>query len=261
MDILPFKPRRFRSAAAYYARYRIPYPPELIARVAREANLSPGDRVLDLGCGPAMLGIAVAQLGASVMAVDPEPEMLDEARAQAEFAGVDIDIRQGSSYDLPPDLGELKLVVMGRSFHWMDRVETLRTLDRLVLPQGRIALLHDHLEAADPDWRSAANEIITTFIPDALGQNHARPGWVRHQSVLIDSVFSSIDSIGRICRRKLTADDIVGRVFSMSVSSPDVFGERAEAFETALREKLAALAPDGQFSELVEVSALVAGRA
>ena len=71
MDILPFKPRRFRSAAAYYARYRIPYPPELIARVAREANLSPGDRVLDLGCGPAMLGIALAQLGASFMAVDP----------------------------------------------------------------------------------------------------------------------------------------------------------------------------------------------
>ena len=54
------------------------------------------------------------------MAIDPSPEMLAEARL---LAGQAANIRfvAGSSYDLDPALGHFHLVVMGRSFHWMDR--------------------------------------------------------------------------------------------------------------------------------------------
>ena len=62
MTTVPFEARRFRSTAAYYSRYRVPYPAALLEGVAARVGLLPGDRVLDLGCGPAMLGLGFAPL-------------------------------------------------------------------------------------------------------------------------------------------------------------------------------------------------------
>jgi len=261
MEIAPFEPRRFRTAAAYYSRYRVPYPPELIETVARRVVLRPGDRVLDLGCGPGMLAIGFARLGASVVAIDPEPEMLEEARHAIGLAGVDVELRQGSSYDLGPDLAGLRLVAMGRSFHWMDRVKTLATLDQLIVPGGGIALLHDRGLVATPDWRQAMHDVVEFYAPGVLSRAvHRQPNWHRHEEVLIDSPFSVIETTGRIFRRDLSIDDIIGRTFSLSTTAPEVFGDKAEAFEAALRGQLEGLAPDGRFTELVEVAAMLAFR-
>ncbi|HEY0107435.1 MAG TPA: methyltransferase domain-containing protein, partial [Rhizomicrobium sp.] len=96
-----FDPRRFRSTVPFYARYRLGYPDALIARVARFAGLTPGDAVMDLGCGPGLLAVPFAQLGFAVTAVDPEPDMVAACGAAAREAGVAVDIRQASSFDLP----------------------------------------------------------------------------------------------------------------------------------------------------------------
>src|SRR5579872_904422 len=96
-----FEPRRFRSTVPYYARFRLAYPDSLIPRVIDLAALRPGDRVMDLGCGPGLLAIAFAKAGMKVVAVDPEPEMLAAARATASEAKACIETRIGSSFDLP----------------------------------------------------------------------------------------------------------------------------------------------------------------
>ena len=71
--------------------------------------------------------------------MDPTPEMLSAARA---LAGATPNIRfvAGSSYELGPALGRFHLVVIGRSFHWMDRVDTLNRLDAMIEPAGAVAL-------------------------------------------------------------------------------------------------------------------------
>jgi hypothetical protein len=60
--------------------------------------------------------------------------------------------------------------------------------------------------------------------------------------------------------RTLTADDIVGLAFSLSTSAPQKLGDRKDAFERDLRAALAALSPDGQFTEIAEAHALIARR-
>jgi SAM-dependent methyltransferase len=260
--VVPYEARRFQSTAAYYLRYRVPYPDKLIARIAERSRLKTGDGVLDLGCGPGQLGIAFARLGAKVTAMDPEPEMLAAARDGAGEVGVAITVRQGSSYDLGADIGPLHLAVMGRSFHWMDRPATLSALDRLIEPGGAVVLFHDKNIAASADWRGIVEDLAKTFSPERNADRERRKGreWEPHEAVLLRSPFSKLERIGIVHERRLTIDDIVGRAFSTSVTSPQALGEKAAGFESGLRARLIEASPDGMFTEIVEVAGLLAFR-
>jgi SAM-dependent methyltransferase len=263
MTTIPFEARRFQSTAAFYLRYRVPYPADLVARVAERGGLRPGDHVVDLGCGPGQLGIAFASLGAQVTAMDPEPEMLLAAEAGARQAGVDIKVRQGSSYDLGPAIGRLHLVVMGRSFHWMDRPATLAALDGLIEPGGAVVLFGDRHISTKPHWRDTIEKLGERFSPERSADRVKRKGkeWEPHESVLLHSPFNKLERIGIVLERVLDVDDIVGRAFSMSVTSRQALGDNANDFEAELRAELAKAAPDGRFTEIVEASSLLAFRA
>lgn len=258
-----FDPRRFRSTVPYYARHRPPYPDRLIARVVEIAGLRPGDAMMDLGCGPGTLAIPFARAGMAVTGVDPEPNMLEAARAAVAEAGVALALRQGSSFDLPPDIGPFRAVVMGRAFHWMDRAATLAALDGLVAPGGAVVLLDDkHLRTAENMWRRVLEDIGRRYGRAEEAHIAARESASHrsHEAVLLDSAFADLESAGIVTRRALSTDDIVGLAFSLSTSSPDKLGERSAAFEAELRAELAGLSPEGRFIEIVEMKALVARR-
>ena len=72
-------------------------------RLIDQADVRPGMRVLDLGCGTGTLAIMVKrrQPTAEIVGLDPDPEMLDRARSKADRAGVEIKFDQGFASDLP----------------------------------------------------------------------------------------------------------------------------------------------------------------
>lgn len=255
--------RRFRSTVPYYARYRLAYPPALIERVSGAVGLRPGDAVMDLGCGPGLLAIPFAERGARVVAIDPEPAMLEAARNAAAAEDVAIDFRLASSASLPADIGPFKLAAMGRSFHWMDRSETLRLLDALIVQGGAIALFDDtHPNTVENNWLSVLDEVASRFgVEEEIHRAARRRSDFRsHVSYLFDSAFSEIVRIGVYVRRAINADDIVGRAFSLSVLSHDKLGEWASVFEAELRAALAGLSADGRFIEIAEIGAVLATR-
>lgn len=259
----PFDPHRFRSTVPYYARYRLAYPDSLIRRVVALAGLESGARVLDLGCGPGLLAVPFARAGLRVTAVDPEPEMLAAAKTAAEEADVGLDLRLGSSFDMPPDIGPYALVTMGRAFHWMDRAQTLRALDRLVAPGGAVALFGDrHPKTAENRWHAVLEEVSRRFgaweAPHLAARS--RPDYRNHESMLLDSPFCVLESVGVVVRREIDADEIVGLAFSRSVTAHQALGERTTEFEAELRKELAALSPDGRFREIAELRAIAAQR-
>jgi SAM-dependent methyltransferase len=257
-----FEPHRFRSTVPYYARYRFPYPNPLIAFVAERCGLDRASHVLDLGCGPGQLAIAFARLGPTVTAIDPEPTMLSAARERAAEAGVTLNTIEGSSYDLNPALGHFRLVTMGRSFHWMDRDATLAVLDRMIEHGGAIALFNDRLiDTRGAGWRTLVERLSEEFVPARATERRERKQTQEpHEIVLLRSAFASLERHGVIVTHRLSADDIIGRVYSTSTTSPDSLGERRLAFEQSLREGLARLSPTGEFSAIVEVNALIARR-
>lgn len=66
------------------------------------ANVGPGVRVLDLGCGDGQVLLAAAELGADVAGIEADEELVAEARAHLRAAGVDADVRAGDLFD--PDV-------------------------------------------------------------------------------------------------------------------------------------------------------------
>jgi len=258
-----YDPRRFRGNVPFYARYRLGYPDSLIERISASAGLRTGDAIMDLGAGPGLLAIPFAQMGMAVTAIDPEPGMLAELRQAAGRADVSFEILQGSSFEMPSGIGPYKLVTIGRAFHWMDRTATLEMLDRLILQDGAIALVHDdHPTTVENVWRSALRELADKY--GRADAPHVRaertPGYRTHESILLDSPFARLERIGIIVRRELNADQIVGLGFSLSALSPDRLGERACQFEEALRRELSLISPDDRFTEIAELSALMAKR-
>lgn len=249
-----FDPERYRSAAAHYEQGRAPYAPALIRRVAEVTGLGGHHRVLDLGCGPGPLARAFAPLVREVVAVDPSPEMLAQARA---LAGQALNIRflAGSSYELGPSLGRFHLVVMGRSFHWMDRVDTLRRLDSMIDAGGAVALFGDTAPAISANaWRKVWNGIRDRYDPDTGPHDHD-PDWIRNEAILLDSPFARLERFGVIERRAIDVETLVHRALSMGSTSPAHLGDRMPAMVAEIRTALAHVR-----EEVVETTALVARR-
>jgi trans-aconitate methyltransferase len=260
IEPLPFEPRRFRSAAAHYVSGRPAYATRLIRRVVELTGLKPSHRVMDLGCGPGQLALAFAPHAAEVIGIDPEPEMLRVA-ASRDGPG-NIRWIEGSSYDIGPLLGRFHFVTMGRSFHWMDRVDTLRRLDGLIDPGGAIALFwDDHPDLPDNQWHRRYREVVNKYTEETESCRRRRMGaWIRHEAPLFNSAFSELEEIGIIERQRIRADSLIDRALSLSAASRATIGDRADEMAEELRALMAELAPEGTITEVVTTSALLARR-
>ena len=121
-----------------------------------QAQLQPGQRVLDLGCGTATLTIEAKRLqpAATLTGVDGDPEILTRARHKSAAAGVSIHFDEALSQRLPYADARFDVVLSSLFFHHLDRdskLATLREVRRVLKPGG-------HLHAAD--WGEAANPVM-----------------------------------------------------------------------------------------------------
>jgi SAM-dependent methyltransferase len=252
-----FSPR-FRSTVPHYVAGRPNYGPSLIGIVKEHLHLTDRHRLLDLGCGPGWLGIAFAPFVGSVLAVDPEPAMLEAAGALAAEANVRIELMEGSSYDLGSQLGMFNVVAIGRAFHWMDRADVLRRLDALIEPDGAVILFNDvHPDVPENVWYKRYTELVDSY---ANWDASIPPERLRHEAVLLASSFSQLVRIGAIERRVVPVERLVDRALSMSTSSPEQLGPLSDRLAQELLTQMSPFATDGSLDEVIEFQALIARR-
>ena len=257
-QLLPRAFPRFGSTVPHYVAGRPNYARSLIRIVKEQLHLSDRHRLLDLGCGPGWLGIAFAPFVGTVVAMDPEPTMLEAAHAAAAEANVRLELIEGSSYDLGSHLGMFQAVTIGRAFHWMDRADTLRRLDALIEPEGALILFNDvRPEVPDNVWYEQYAALVERF---ANTDASIPPDQLKHEAVLLDSPFDQLARFGVIERRVTPIERLVDRALSMSTSSPEQLGLLSERLAQELRTQITPFATAGAVVEVIESRALVARR-
>ncbi|HYN96926.1 MAG TPA: class I SAM-dependent methyltransferase [Pilimelia sp.] len=254
----------YAGSAPHYAVGRMPYPARLAEAIRDSVGLDGGGRLLDVGCGPGSLTLSLAAYVDSAVGVDADPDMLAEARRAAADQGIrNIDWRHLRAEDLPADLGTFRLVTLAQSFHWMDRPLVARRVRGMLGADGAwvhvSATTHrgvagdDPLPHPRPPW-DRIDELVAHYLGPVRRAGRGvlpagTPGG--EEDVMRAAGYTGPTRVevrrGEVVDRGL--DEIVAAVFSLSGSTPHLFGDRREAFADDLRQLLRACSPSGRFAE------------
>src|SRR5262249_41184271 len=112
-------------------------------------GLSPGTPVLEIGCGPGIITTTLARTGVTVCAIDSLPEMVEQARAMADRAGVGArgSAPVGHIDNLPFADASFDVVVLIGVTEWLVSLsEPLREICRVLKPGGHLII------SADNNW-------------------------------------------------------------------------------------------------------------
>ncbi|MFT4956316.1 MAG: SAM-dependent methyltransferase [Brevundimonas sp.] len=132
---------------------------ERIWRAALLAQLAPrdGETIVDVGCGTGTLAtlLKAAAPEAAVIGIDPDPEVLDRARAKARDRGADVNFRQGFAGDVSGLVGRDRAdkVVSSLVFHQVPiagKRAGLASIHAALRPGGE-------LHIADYGWQRTAS--------------------------------------------------------------------------------------------------------
>ncbi len=139
-------------------------------RLARLSGSSPGDHVLDVGCGTGFLTAQVGRYvapGGRVVGIDPAPSMIDYARRHVRVE--DCEFRQGVGQDLPIADASVDGVVSALAFHHIPeeaRDAALAEIHRVLRPGGRLLIA---------DFRPPRSRLGRRLVAAHLGPDMATP--------------------------------------------------------------------------------------
>jgi SAM-dependent methyltransferase len=149
--------RSFGADAASYEAGRPEYPAEAVEWMLQPAN-RPGRalRVADVGAGTGKLTRVVVGLGAEVVAIDPDGQMLETLRAHVEG----VPTLEGTAEDVPLADGSLDAVVVGQAWHWVDPGRASAEAARVLRSGGVLGLIWN-IRDERVDWVQRLTEVMT----------------------------------------------------------------------------------------------------
>ena len=252
----------FKSTAKYYARYRVPYPDDIVARLVTKCGLDGGQRLLDLGCGTGQVFLPLAPNLASVVAVDPDADMLEHAARETTRRGFsNVSFVHGKAEDMDSSHGTFHLVTVGASFHWMDRYSVGTVVARdLLVPGGRLAILGSpSLWHGDEAWHSVVRGVIQRWLGERrrAGAGAFSTPSQTHQSVLAQLGYAIEEDTFPITH-EWSLETLLGYLYSTSFASPELLADNRKRFEADLELALRTHESSGRYLETIRFQLIVA---
>jgi ubiquinone/menaquinone biosynthesis C-methylase UbiE len=225
-------------------------------------HLAPGQRVLDVGCGPGTITLDLARRVApgTVLGIDSAPDAIGAAvaaRDEAELRDA-VTLAVGDVYALDAPDASFDVVHAHQVLqHLTDPVAALREMRRVVVPGGLVAVRESDYGAFAwaPDdpvldrWMALYHQVTRANRADADAGRHL-PGWFRAAGFddleVTSSTWTFADADDRAWWGGLWADRVVGSAFAdQAVEYGLVGGDELQDMAAAFRRWAAA--DDGVF--------------
>lgn len=159
-------------------------------RTVELAAIAPGERILDLGCGPGRLAILAARLSGpagEVCGIDPAPEMIDLAQRNAARAAVKVRFEVGVIEALPYPDGYFDVVLSTLMLHHLPddlKRQGLAEVRRVLRPAGRFVAV---------DFEATPGGGLGHLLC-VLGHRRGRDQVERLREILREAGFSAVDT-------------------------------------------------------------------
>ncbi|MGW2525386.1 class I SAM-dependent methyltransferase [Streptomyces sp. NPDC001617] len=254
-----FDPDLYRGTAGYYDRFRLPYPDEMIADLARRAAPSGRGRLLDLACGTGQLAFPLRGWFADVCSVDAEPAMTEMVSAKAKAAGAaHIRTVTSSAEELRAEPGSFELIVIGNAFHRLRRTVVAERAHAWLKPGGCLALCWSTSPWVGPrDWQRALDSMLRSW-QNALGASgRVPPGWDQPRQQDPDHEVLSRAGLEPAGRHEFSVEhhwtirELAGHIRSTSFLLPPVLADHAAEFDAELTAELGRHTANGRLTETV----------
>ncbi|MCA1832461.1 MAG: class I SAM-dependent methyltransferase [Actinomycetota bacterium] len=129
-----------------------------------------GKNILEVGCGGAQFGIALARKGARVTGIDLSKEQLRHAKRNAASAEVEIRLEHGNAEDLSRfKTNTFDLVVSDFAAGFLDLAKLLPEVRRVLKPGGRTAISWSSpiLDCLTPSGEPPLLKFVTSYFDTA----------------------------------------------------------------------------------------------
>lgn len=112
--------------------------PYVVALMTELAQLSPGDRVLEVGTGSGYQSAILAECGAEVFSVERLADLVEKARVRLEELGYPVQIRIGDGAQGWPEHAPYRAILVTAAPQHVPRdlLDQLEVGGRLVVPEG-----------------------------------------------------------------------------------------------------------------------------
>lgn len=230
---------RFSGLAQSYSKSRPSYPKSAIDYIFEACQLKSGSTVADIGCGTGISTRLFARDGIHVIGVEPNEDMLSQAKTNDTENGGTLEYRYGTAEDTGlPDLS-VDLVVCAQAFHWFRSKESLSEFNRILKKQGYCALLwneRDHKKEAT----AAYGDVVVAYSTDpAVELKRGASG----KDLILSGLFQMAGVFEFTNSQTLDLDQLLGRAFSTSYMPHE--GEELEKAQAEISEVFSRYAKDG----------------
>jgi SAM-dependent methyltransferase len=159
--------RVFDAAVQEYDAARPTYPAAVYDLLESRSGALAAKTIADGGAGTGIVGRQLLERDAVVLAFDPGPGVLRQARVRT--PGLPAVIAEAEA--VPIRSGVLDLVCFGQSWHWVDQVAGTEEVSRLLKPGGWWAAWWNHSWADEEPWFDQYYSLLESVCP----------GFSRHQ--------------------------------------------------------------------------------
>jgi SAM-dependent methyltransferase len=156
---------RFSNRVENYVRYRPGYPTAIVELLKAECGLDSDSVIADIGSGTGKLAEIFLGNGNVVIGIEPGAEM--RAAAESILAGYKNFRSVAGTAEATTIAGSsVDIVVAGQAFHWFDPIRSKIECQRILKPNGWVALIWNERQTDSSPFLQAYEKLLLTLGTD-----------------------------------------------------------------------------------------------